>query len=152
MAAGDLLNVLVPGQLEIQGLLTGPQTDFVIADPGISGIFGVPAAKTHDTNRDGGDGAVGSPDHMGVRVLLIPYMLNMPEDPEAAGARWEELCTAWEPCATDVEVHLNPVGWGHVYFVGRPRGLDDADNSDAPNGLYKAIAEFQALSPRLLRP
>lgn len=153
MAAGDLLDSSTPlkKQVEIQGLLTGDGTDFIIVPPGISGLGTPSSTKTADAELDGTDGAYASPDRMPVRILLFPYQVLNPDDPDEAMVRALDLATAWEPVTADVELHLQLRGWGHVYFTGRPRGCPlDLERID--EGSITGIAEFHALNPRMQRP
>lgn len=132
-------------QVVLQGLTMGAGTDYEIGPAGISGL-GVPKAKTADVELDGQDGAFGSPDYMGVRVLLIPVEIGG----SSAGDVFDNLeilNTAWEPVEDDVEITITLPGWGTFSYMGKPRGMD-ADPALARSGVIMGIGEFHALDPR----
>lgn len=143
MPAGDLITE--DWQVELNGLLTGAGTIYQLGDRGIDGL-GVPKAKTQDVDLVQQHGAeAGAPDVMSVRVLLIPYVIVV----DGLDNGWNALTLlniAWEPVAADVELHAQLPGWGHIYWTGRPRGLD-IEAQYARTGEFTGIAEFHCLDP-----
>lgn len=131
-------------QASIRGVLMGVDTDFIFGEAGISGL-GNPRSKTADVQLDGQDGTYASPEYMDVRTVLVP--LEISEATEAAA--WNALKAlkiAWMPSTSDLELHLQLPGWGHIYYLGRPRGLDD-DCRNALEGCISCIGEFVATDP-----
>lgn len=145
MPAGDLLTD--DYQVELRGLLMGVGTIYQIGEEGIDGL-GNPKAKTADADLDGQHGAFGSPDYMDVRVILIPLTILEDSAADAFNAL-KLLSIAWEPVVEDVQLHLQLPGWGHIYFLGRPRSLD-ADTRYVKAGEVACIAEFHALDPEAI--
>ncbi len=139
-AAGDVLAA------ELQGVLVGG-TGAVIAPPGIGGV-GEPTPKSQDVALNHADGAYGGPDYRSPKVITVPILI---EEPTAAAAMavFDTLMTAWAPTTTDVELHLRLPGWGHVKYLGRPRGLAE-DFSLMPEGVINCMGTFVALSPARL--
>jgi hypothetical protein len=131
-------------QASISGLLMGAGTAYEFGTAGISGL-GNPKAKTADVPLDMADGAFGAPDYLDVRTLLL-HLEIMEADAGAAFDALATLATAWRPTTADIDLHIQLPGWGHIYYVGRPRSLDD-DCTLVRSGLITAIGEFVALDP-----
>lgn len=150
MPAGDLIEAQpadVWPLVELEGVLTGTGTPYDInPSPGIRGL-GVPRPKTADSRYDGHHGTYGSPDFAGSRVITIPYAIGG-VDPATAMNYFTVLSEAWYPKTVDVELHLRLPGWGHVYLLGRPRGLDD-DLVHLRSGEIAMLATFEALDPTI---
>lgn len=145
MAAGDLLTA--DWQVELQGLLTGAGTVYVIPPEGISGL-GVAPTKTRDVDLVGRAGGYANPDYEGPRIILIPYLISAADAEDVIDAL-DALRAAWAPSTVDVELHGQLPGWGHWSVTGRPRGLDVAISHIAAAGVIAAIAEFHALNPAI---
>lgn len=131
-------------QASIDGFLMGTGTAYVFGTGGIDGL-GNPPAKTADVPLDGTDGIYASPDYMDARTLLMHLEILEDTDAEAFDAL-KLLKIAWFPVTADVELHIQLPGWGHIYYIGRPRALDD-HCEDAPNGRIWCEAEFLATDP-----
>lgn len=131
---------------EIRTLLTGETTDFQILPTGIRGL-GIGSVKTADVQLDHADGAYGSPDYQGVRIITIPYTIGG-GTPADAMDNLTLLLVAWAPSTSDIELHLQLPGWGHVYVTGRPRGVDE-DLIHLKSGEIGALATFHALDPTI---
>lgn len=144
MPAGDLLSA--PYQVEIRGALTGQGTDFLIEEGGIVGL-GAPPPKTNDTDLGHDAGAYLGRDFTSVRILTIPYVISG-EDADEAGALFFTLTELWEASETDIELHLQVPGFGHVTATGRPRGLAD-DLSLLHAGVARGLATFVCGNPTL---
>lgn len=54
--------------------------------------------------------------------------------------------TAWKAQAEDVELHIRIPGFGHVYYVGRTRGLNPVRVFPA-GGIFTATVSFLATDP-----
>lgn len=147
MPAGDLLNE--DYQVEIRALLTGAGTDFLLGEEGIGGIGDV-EVKALDTDLGHDDGVYLGRDHNGPRTITVPYLIKKPGDPAAAGtAYYSTLRPAWiKSEATDLELHLQLPGIGHLMAVGRPRGLI-SDLTKQKFGLIRAFATFYCGDPTL---
>lgn len=131
-------------QASIRGVLMGVGTDYIFTKPGISGL-GNPRSKTADVQLDGQDGAYASPEYMDVRTILIPLVISETTDTAAWNAL-KALKIAWMPSTSDLELHVQLPGWGHIYYLGRPRSLDD-DCELVHDGVVTCIAEFLATDP-----
>lgn len=142
MPAGDLIDA--DYQVELNGLLTGLSTDYVLAPPGITGL-GLAAAKTQDIDPAGQDGTVPNADFLAPRVILIPYNLNDHESTKAL-EDYATLETAFAPRVDTAELHIQLPGLGHFYFVGKPRSLELV-LLDLKSGAISAIGEFLATDP-----
>lgn len=146
MPPGDLITD--DYQAELNGVLMGAGTNYDFGPAGISGLLGIPKAKTADVDFDHKDGSRPSPDFMGVRTVLLH--LNVEGiDPEDAFANFALLAIAWEPQGDSalVELHVQLPGIGHVYLNGRPSSLEE-DVAAMKSGHLTAIGEFRALDPR----
>lgn len=132
-------------QVQVDSLVTGDGTNYPLdADSnGISGL-GVPAPKTADVELFHADGAYGSADYMGVRVITVPYALG---GTPAQVFEWlDDLNTAWAPRTADVDLTIGLPFYGDVVFTGRPRGLE-ADTKNAHFGIILCLGTFIALDP-----
>lgn len=150
---GEMITAAGPGLwplVEIEGLLTGVGTPFTITPPGIGGLL-ARRVKAADVSLDGADGAYGSIDFEDVKVITVPYEIGTQETLTQAEAllAFLELGEAWAPQAVDIELHIQLPGIGHVYVVGRPRGLDD-DLADVESGVCAGFATFHALEPAVI--
>lgn len=134
-------------QAEIRTLVTGDGTNYPFdADAGgITGL-GVPTPKTADVDLLHADGAYGSPDYMGTRIITIPYLLG---GTAAEVFEWlDDLNDAWAPSTTDIALTINLPYHGTVTINGRPRGLD-ADTKSAHFGIILCQATFVGLDPTI---
>ena len=139
-------------QVELNGLLTGTGTVYRLGPDRISGLFGVPPAKTRDVDLVGQDGAIGSADFMGPRIVIVAYVI-VTADVGAALSACSTLSAAWEPGASDIQLHVQLPGLGHKYLVGRPRGLEVVmSDRRLLGGVLPAMGEFHALDPTLHSP
>lgn len=129
----------------LQGVTFGNGTDYLFGEAGIEGL-GVPEAKTADVDLVGQDGAYASPDFMGVRAILIHFLISEATT-SAALTAFDTLAAAWEPSVVDVTLSLTLPGWGTVLYVGRPRGLE-TDMTLLGRGVIDAIGDFRAMQPR----
>lgn len=132
-------------QASIDGFLMGTGTAYLFGTNGIDGL-GNPPTKTADVPLDGSDGIYASPDYMDARPLLL-HIEILEDTATDAFTNLAALAAAWSPTTTDVELHIQLPGFGHVYYTGRPRGLDD-HCEDAPNGRIWCEAEFLATDPQ----
>lgn len=129
----------------LNGVTFGAGNDYLVGEAGIEGL-GVPQAKTADVDLVGQDGAYAAADFMGVRTILIHFLISQ-ATPDLALAAFATLSTAWEPAVADVQLHLQLPGVAEVYYLGRPRGLE-ADLTLLREGIIDAIGDFRAMSPR----
>ena len=132
-----------PYTVVLGGLTMGAGTVYEIDAAGIDGL-GTPVAKTQDVVYNFGDGSYGNPDHIGPRVILIPFNINDTSDTNA----WADLAllaAVWAPVAADVQIDiiLASATWS---YMGRPRSLE-AHTQYAQQGVITAIGEFHALNP-----
>lgn len=144
MPAGDL--VVADFTYEIRTTLFGEGTNYGVDDANIDGL-GIPPTKTADVELWGDDGSYGSPDYLGVRIILIPLIFE--GTPSQVGGwlkTWQT--TTWAPAASDVPLYMQLPGFGKFYVNGRPRGLD-ADITNLPYGRVTAEATFVALDPTI---
>lgn len=148
MPAGDLL--AADYQVEIRGLLTGDGTDYDLGERGIEGLDELPVDDSGDVPLDEEDGAHLGQDHTGPRTVTVDYLITVPGDPAGAGALYfEDLRPAWaKSTSTDLELHLQLPGFGHLMFTGRPRGLL-ADLTRQKHGLIRAFATFHCGDPTI---
>lgn len=131
-------------QASVDGFLMGTGTNFLFGANGIDGL-GNPPTKSADVQLDGRHGIFASPDYMEARPILIHLEIVKDAAADAFNAL-ASLATAWLPTVANVELHIRLPGWGHIYYNGRPRGLDD-HCEDAPNGRIWCEAEFLATDP-----
>lgn len=128
----------------LNGLTMGAGTAYQIGENGIDGL-GTPPAKTADVDLDGQNGAFGSPDFMGVRVILIPFVISEINPADA----WDELALlagVWLPVTADTQLDIIVPGTGTISYMGRPRSLE-ANTQYGVSGTITAIGEFHALNP-----
>lgn len=134
-------------QAELRSLTMGDGTNYPF-DAEVGGItgLGVPAPKTADVDLAHQDGAYGSEDFMGVRVVTIPFVLG---GTPAQVFEWlDDLNTAWAPASSDLTLTLGLPFYGDVDLEGRPRGLD-VDTKHAQFGIIRAMGTFVGLNPEL---
>lgn len=134
---------------EVRTTLFGDGTNYGIDFKNIDGL-GVPQAKTADVELEQADGSYGSPDYLGVRVILLPLVFD--GTPSQVGGwlkTWQT--TLWAPSTTDIPLYLQLPGLGKFHVNGRPRGLD-ADISRIGFGTITAEATFVCLDPTITYP
>lgn len=147
MPAGSL--IAADYQLELRATLMGDGTNYPLrSDRTIDGL-GVPNAKTADVELDQADGSYGSPDYLGVRVLLIPFVFE--GTPSQVGGWIKDMHTVWAPSTTDIPLYMQLPGFGKFHVNGRPRGFD-ADIQRIQFGIATAEATFVALDPTITYP
>lgn len=132
-------------QASILGLLIGEGTSYQWGLSAIQGI-GVPNTKTADTSLGNQDGAYGAADYRDVRPLIC-HLEIIEDDAEAALTAFGLLRSAWQPTLADIEFHIQLPAIGHVFYNGRPRGLDE-DLTDLKQGHITCIGTFIALDPQ----
>jgi hypothetical protein len=144
--AGDL--IAEDWQVEIRALLTGEGTDFELGEEGIGGLDDLVEGK--DTGLGHADGVYLGRDYNEPRTLTFPYEITKPGDPSMAGSLyWGTLRPAWAKSeATNLELHFQLPGIGHLMAVGRPRGLMP-DLRLQKHGLIRALATFYCGDPTL---
>lgn len=146
MPDGDLITD--DWQVEIRGLLTGRGTTWRLGPKRIKGL-GIANVKTADVDLDGQDGTFGSPDYRGTRVLFVDYVINA-ATVDAAYDAFATLAAAWVPATANIQLHMRLPGFGHIYFTGRPRGLEDqSEDRRLLGGVLPCVAEFHALDPTI---
>lgn len=143
MPAGDLLTN--DDQVEIRSTLTGYGTPWLIDIVNMQGL-GVPNAKARDVDLGHAHGTYLGRDYTGPRIITIPYVLR--GTPATVGADFLTLCDLWESSETDIALHLQLAGFGHLSCNGRPRGLVD-DLSALNFGAVRALATFVCGDPTL---
>lgn len=146
MPAGDLITG--DYQVELRGNLYGATTGVDIDVAGIKGL-GTPSPKTSDSSYDGQDGSAAAPDFLDVRVITIPFVVTAVGDAGTGMGGLDFINDGWAPArdGVDQELHIQLPGIGHVYFIGRPRGVDD-DLALLPKGsIVRAITRFDAIDP-----
>src|SRR5262245_51539045 len=146
--AGALLTA--DWQIEIQGLLTGNGTAYIIPiNPGFHGLA-TATIKASDFVLQGQDGIVANRDYQAERQISIPYIILQTTQAAAVNAL-TTLRTAWKPVAstTDVELHGRFPGWGHWSCTGRPRGISGDDWSLIHSGVIRVLASFVATTPTI---
>lgn len=136
-------------QASLRGLLMGAGTPYLFGVGGIDGL-GNPSAKTADVQLDGRNGEYASPDYLDVRPLLLHLEIVKDTDEDAFTAL-ELLNAAWLPSTSNINLHIQLPGIGHVYYIGRPRSLE-ADCTEAPSGHISCIGEFVAMFPTAQAP
>ena len=146
MPAGDL--VVADWTLELRTTLMGDGTNYALgpAEQVNIGGLGVPAPKTADVDLYHEDGAYGSPDYMGVRIIDVPFLLL--GTPAQVGGWVKDLHTVWAPSTTDIPLYMQLPGFGKFYVNGRPRGFD-ADLTNLQFGQVKGVGYFTALDPTI---
>lgn len=146
---GELIEAADPALwplVELEGLLTGIETPYdIVMPPGIRGL-GV-RAKTSRSPYHGHHGTYGAPDFQASPVITVPYAIGGVTPAEAMNY-FAILRESWSPVVEDVELHLRLPGWGHIYLLGRPVGLDD-DLVELGAGEIGALATFEALDPTI---
>lgn len=146
----DTYNFTEPYQLGVRGLLMGEGTNFRLRRGQPEGL-GVPATKTEDTNQAHGDGGIGGRDRLQTRLLTFAMFL----DPDAAADAAEAMLAvlpvieAWQPSQSDIELHMNLPGWGHIWVTGRPRGPLALDTEMLESGHIEWLARFECLDPTI---
>lgn len=146
MSAGDL--IVADFQVELRASLFGATTGIDIDVAGIKGL-GTPAPKTSDSSYDGQDGSAAAPDFLDIRVITIPLVVTAVGDAGTGMSGLDVINDAWAPArdGVDQELHLQLPGIGHVFFIGRPRGVDD-DLALLPKGsIVRALTRFDAIDP-----
>lgn len=146
MPAGDL--VVADWTIELRSTLMGDGTNYELGPSGEERIvgLGVPVPKTADVDLLHDDGAYGSPDYQGVRVISIPFLLR--GTPAQAMGYLKDLHTVWAPSTTDLPLYIQLPGFGKFYVNGRPRGLLE-NTRWAHFGEVTAEATFVALDPTI---
>lgn len=144
MPAGDLIDA--DWQMECQGYLIGAGTIWGNDSAGWTGIFGA-TVKTQDTPLPLAPGAVAATDSPDVRVITAAVTTAHSSNTVAECIEaMQDLEDAFAASPVDVELHLRLDGLGHVYFVGRPRGVV-FDVSRLALGEASALCQFVALDP-----
>lgn len=146
-----VVTLITDATVELNTLVLGTGTAYVIDEPGISGL-GVPPTKTADTPLDGQDGSSGAPDFLDVRTLTIPLIING-TDAGDAFTLLAALNTAWAPAedSVDLELTLTLPSWDPFVVVGRPRGVD-VDMTEMGAGVMRALCRFDGLNPNFQSP
>ena len=146
MPAGDL--VIADYTFELRTTLMGDGTNYQLGPLGerVDGLFDVPQAKSADVELHHEDGAYGSPDYVGVRVITIPFYLE--GTPSDVGGWAKTLHTVWAPSTTDIPLYFQWPGFGKGYVNGRPRSLR-VDARFSHFGQITAQAMFVALDPTI---
>lgn len=137
----------IDGQASILGLLIGAGTSYPFGKAGISGI-GVPNIKSADTPLGNQDGAYGAADYRDVRTIIC-HIEIVGADADAVMTLFGVLRSAWQPTLADIEFHLQLPAIGHVFYNGRPRGLEE-DLTDVWDGHISCIGTFVALDPQAI--
>lgn len=148
MAAGDLLSDIVY-QHECGGYLVGPGTP-----------WGVERAKgwldrvvrSSDTPYDLVDGASGGTDTEGPKVISLDLDHHHHGDGDLGDTLFADLIDLRNafPIGPDVELHAVLPALGHVYVVGRCRGILNTDIDDpATIGELQPQVIFEALDPTI---
>lgn len=144
MPAGDL--VVADWTYEIRTTLFGDGTNYKVDDANIDGL-GVAPVRTADVDLEQADGAYGSPDWYGPRVILIPLIFNGSASDVGGWLKtWQT--TIWVKSTTDIPLYMQLPGYGKFYVNGRPRGFDP-DVRFLKFGLVTAEATFVALDPTI---
>lgn len=146
MAAGDL--VVADNQVELRVTLMGDTTNYGMGPLGKAHVtgLGVPQAKVADVELWHEDGAYGSPDYVGVRIITVPFLLV--GTAAQAGGWAKDLNTAWAPSTSDIPLYMQLPGYGKLYVNGRPRGFD-ADLTNLQFGIVEGTGYFTALDPSI---
>lgn len=147
MPAGDLL--AADGQFELRALLQGTDTDFTVnrRAGGVQGLFGH-TVKSRDLGLDHAAGEYPGTDYLGSKNITIPIQIKA-ATPALLEAKAVQLEAAWEPSkSTDLQLHFQWPGRGHIYVTGRPRGLTEIDGLHAA-GWRVYMALFKAHDPTI---
>lgn len=138
MAAGD--KITGDYQVEIRDTLFGDGETSWVSGP-IGGLL-VPSVRPQDTALAHDDGSVGGLDTLGTRIVTIPLTLD--------GSILLDAVQAWLPSRrTDIPLHLRLPIFGHIWFLGRPRGLTESLMSLEGSGTIAVLARFDALDPTI---
>jgi hypothetical protein len=143
MPAGDLIEA--DDQLELRGVLMGAGTDWIITPPGVQGL-GI-TVKSQDVDREHAAGVYSGRDYAGPRVLTFP-MATTQDTAAEAGEAYVDLLEVWAGSETDLELHLRLPGFGHMSFLGRPRGLVENLNG-LHGGAVEVLATFFCGTPTI---
>lgn len=138
------MTVTLDYQAELGGVLMGPETDFVIIPPGISGL-GIAKPKTQDVDLAGADGVYPGADFRAPRIILIPLEILGDDDDDAMG-NYHALELAWLPTVATTELHIKLPALGAFYFVGKARGIE-LNLELLARGVVQCVAEFHATDP-----
>lgn len=148
MAAGDLLTDIVY-QHECGAYLVGPRTPWGLLRA--RGWFDR-VVRSSDTAYDLVDGASGGTDTEGPKVITLEldHHHHGVDDPgDTLVADLLDLRDAF-PVGPDVQLHAVLPVLGHVYVVGRCRGITNADIDElAPAGQLEPQVLFEALDPTI---
>jgi hypothetical protein len=154
MPAGDLL-AGINYRCELRGVLFGALSGTVPCRRLHIDGLGTPKPKTNDHSLQLRPGSVGAPEHPDVRVLIVEFDIVAATDEQAylaliaSNAAWASVTDN-----VDLELHLQWPGFGHVYILGRPRGLEetadfDRVGADRAENVIPCMGEFHALDPTI---
>ena len=105
------------GQVELQGLLLGVYGESWLTGPP-GGLLSI-GAKTNDVDLGHADGVYAGPDFVEAKLITVPLAFV----PSVRAA----VMQAFTPGSVDVELHMSIPNWGHVWMVGRPRGIAEGN-------------------------
>lgn len=150
MPAGDLIEARPSTDwplVELRATLMGKGTGYLIGPPGIRGLGVKVKDADIDLAHDRGDHA--AEDYEGPLQITVPLLIGSNESTAAdAASGFVAMRAVWTASASDLELHLQLPGWGHIYVTGRPRGLDD-DLVELEGGVVAALAHFKANDPTI---
>lgn len=147
--AGGALIEAQPGiawpLVELRGVLMGHNQTVRIGPPGVRGL-GV-TVKSVDTDLAHDHGDYPAEDFNGPLTLTVPLLFGAGAGatPSTAWSDYWAMRPVWS-AGGDEELHLQMPGVGHVYVIGRARGLDE-DPIRLKSGLVAALATFKANNP-----
>lgn len=136
---------LLPGQIEVNGLLLGVETEYVISafTPG-----GKPESETNDRVRPNTDGRIFGRDRLNGRNIALELTVDCP-DLASASTAYSALARVWNDAATrrtssevvPMRVRMfDGVGTKTVY--GRPRRFESVNEHFLDRGRVDVVADF----------
>jgi len=134
--------ITAPWQIELQGLLMGATTDYVVRafDP-----WAMPVVRSNDLPRAGQHGVLSGDDRLGERPVSATILIRPSTDIAEQAAR-RTLAGAWQPRLSTATIGLwwmEDNGQKYVLF-GKPRGSGSALQPTLPTE-----ARFLATDPRI---
>ena len=143
MPAGDL--VVAPWQFEVQGLLFGDGTAYVVdRDGGITGLLSA-SIDIAETTYAHADGSFIGTIIEGPRTAVFAIDVEG-TDANDAGTKFAALRTAFGKTVVPVPLYFNLPGWGKRYVTGVPVGVVE-DLRAADFGLISADCSFRITDP-----
>lgn len=147
MPAGDLITVTDDRyEVELRGWLAGAKgtTDWWVRD--LAGYGEVEVVDQDVPNQGPVDGTTPTVDRVAPPLIVITLLCS---EVDAAGAEPTKAAVqaAFTAGATE-ELHLNVPGDGHVYLVGRARGVK-FQRTNVGVGQLIATAQFLATDPTI---